>query len=140
MEKLARSRNHLTFLIRCRENNLIPKGLRVSLPVRLSNQRKSREIARKTSELLLCTLISKMQIKKATLEMEVNTYTTQLQDLICEDQLMRVKKWCSEAADKASLETKTRQMRKFDELKRRCTNGAGLGTQLCSGPQAYPLH
>lgn len=124
MEKLARSRNHLIFLIRCRENDLIPKGLRVSLPVRLSNKTKSREIARRTSESLLRALISEIRMKKARLEREDNTYTTQLQELICEDQLMHVKTWCSEAADKEALKTKTRQMRKFDELKRRYTSGA----------------
>ena len=36
---------------------------------------------------------------------------------------MRIEKWCSEAADKASLETKHRQKLKFDKLKRIHTNG-----------------
>ena len=58
------------------------------------------------------------------MEREVNSYTTQLQELIYEGQLTHVKTWCSEALDKAALETKTTQMRKFDELKRRYTNGA----------------
>ena len=98
MEKLARSRNHLTFLIRWRENNLIPKGLRVSLPVKLNNQRKSREIARKASESLLRALISEVRTKKVRMESEINTYTIQLHDVMCEDQLVRIKKWCSEAA------------------------------------------
>ena len=39
MVKFVRSRNHLTFLIRCRDNGLIPNGLWISLPAKLSNKR-----------------------------------------------------------------------------------------------------
>jgi len=117
MVKFARSRNHLTFLIRCRDHGLIPNGLWVTLPAKLDNRKKSREIARRASESLLRALISDIRTKKVRIESAINTCARQLQELTTEEQTARIQKWCSEAAEKASLETRTRQKQKFDRLK-----------------------
>ena len=119
MVKFARSRNHLTFLIRCRDNGLIPNGLWVMLPAKLSNKRKSREIARKASESLLRALISDIRLKRVQIEREINTCSSQLRDLTCKDRVTRIEKWCTEAAEKTSLETATRQKQKFERLRKR---------------------
>ena len=49
LKKLARHRNHLTFLMKCRDLKLIPKGFRIHLPVhsfkaKLISQRASRAL------------------------------------------------------------------------------------------------
>ena len=106
-----------SLLIRCRENGLIPNGLWVSLPDKLDNQKKSREIARKASEALLRALISDIRTKRARMESEINIYTLQLRELTCEEQVTSIKRWCSEAAEKTSLETSKRQKVKFKHLR-----------------------
>ena len=64
-EKLARAQNHLTFLMKCRNNHRILNILRVSLPAKLSNQRKANEIVRKASKALLRVVIGDIRRKKA---------------------------------------------------------------------------
>ena len=117
VEKLARYQNHLTFLIRCRDHHFIPNGLRVTLPVKLINQKKLIEIARRTSRALLCALISDVRTRKVQIESEINTYTTQLQGLTSAEQWMQIKDWCTNAEKEAALTTKNRQKKKFDQLR-----------------------
>ena len=50
LKKQARLENHLTFLMKCRNNNIIPKGLRIRLPV---YSRKAHIISARTSRALL---------------------------------------------------------------------------------------
>ena len=76
MEKIARLRNHLTFLLRCRDNHVIPNGLRVTLPAKLHNRKKSEEITRRASEALLRALISVMRTKKVRMGLEIDTCTS----------------------------------------------------------------
>ena len=64
-EKLARYSNHLTFLMRCRDHNLVPKGLRVRLPV---NTAKARLIAWRTAKALLRERIKEARQQKLRLE------------------------------------------------------------------------
>ena len=81
-----------------------------------------------------------------------------LREQTSEELATRIKEWCSEAAEKASLETKTRQKQKFDRLVEKHESGSldpkrvvknisnrslsvneekvdpGPGPQLCTGP------
>ena len=117
MEKLARYSNHLTFLIRCRNNGLIPDGLRISLPAKLHNTKKLNDISTKTSRSLLRALISDTRTKKARIKKEIDTLTTTIRDGIDEERRSRIMRWCSKAAEKASTVAKTRQKLKFEKLK-----------------------
>ena len=78
MKRLARYKNHLTFLIRCREDGIIPKGLRITLPVRSPNKWRLALIARETSQALLHLLIQDNRTMKVKLEKEINTYSESL--------------------------------------------------------------
>ena len=69
-------------------------------------------------------IVSDTRTKKVRIESEINTCTSQLLELTNEEQITSIKKWCSEAAEKASLETRTRQKQKFDRLKEKRENGS----------------
>ena len=91
IEKRERTRNHLTFLIRCRNNQLIPRGLTIKLPLKLHNCQK---IALRTSNAMLRQLISNTRRKRAQLESEVDTATTELKEMLTPDQWTKLQSWC----------------------------------------------
>ena len=109
MEKLAQYSNHLTFLIRCRNNGLIPNGLRICLPAKLRNTKKLNDISMKTTRFLLRVLISDTRFKKEQIKKEIDTLKISIQRDTDEEQMSQMVKWCSEAAEKASTAAKTRQ-------------------------------
>ena len=113
MEKLARLKNHLTFLIRCRNNEIIPYGLRVSLPLK---SRGSKRIAERTGQALLRQLIRDTRWKRERMTNEVLRYETQLQETLTVEQQQPLREWCSTAASKMDLKAKTRQRGKFERL------------------------
>ena len=117
MEKLARHSNHLTFLIRCRNNGIIPQGLRISLPAKLHNTRKLNDISTKTSGSLLRALISDTRTKKARIKKEIDTLTAMIRNDEDEERRSRIISWCSQAAEKAFAAAKTRQKLKFEKLR-----------------------
>ena len=96
---------------------MIPNGLRVTLPVKLTNQKKLIEITRRTSRALLRALISDVRTRKVQIELEINAYTTQLQGLTSAEQWMQIKDWCTNVEKEAALTTKNRQKKKFDQLR-----------------------
>ena len=117
MEKLARLRNHLTFLIRCQNNHLIPKGLRVRIPTKSISFQSSQRIARRTSESLLRQLIRDTRIQKVRMNREIDTYIEQLGEKMTPEQLERIKQWCELAAEEVARVTKTRQIKKYENLR-----------------------
>jgi len=60
-EKLARYSNHLTFLLRCRKNQIIPNGVQVKLPI---NSMKGNRIAERTKGAVLRERISESRRRK----------------------------------------------------------------------------
>ena len=61
MEKEARLGNHLTFLLRCRDNQLIPRGMTIKLPFSFYN---SHKFAYRTSRALLPQAIRNTRAKR----------------------------------------------------------------------------
>lgn len=53
-------------------------------------------------------------MRKVWIENEIKTNTDELQKIVTKDD--RIYAWCLEAAEKKSLETKTRHKRKFESL------------------------
>ena len=113
MEKLARLKNPLTFLIRCRNNDVVPFGLRVSVPL---NSRGSKRIANRTSQALLRQLICDKRWEKAGGENEVASLKEELDELVSEEQRARLLEWTNTAVEEVASQTKNRQKQKFERL------------------------
>ena len=111
MKKLARLNNHVTFLIRCRNHDIIPKGLRVSLPLRSKG---SMMIATRTSQALLCQLIRDTRFEKIQIVDTVSTCRDKLSSLTTQEQQEHLREWSTAAAERVHLETKTRQKTNFN--------------------------
>ena len=113
-EKLAGYRNYLTFLIRCRNNQVIPKCLRVSVSVEST---KAKLIAQKSSQALVRERIKftrkiVITLKRAITEAEQQIFSLiknnqQIQQLIC---------WSVEDVKRIFRETKQSQQAKFNKL------------------------
>ena len=113
MEKKARLSNHLTFLIRCRNHQIVPRGLTVKLPTSISN---TSNIASKASFALLRRVIRNTRSKKVWISEEIDTYSKQLREVLTDHQWQQVKEWCKTAASKVARESKARQINKYNRL------------------------
>lgn len=80
----------------------------MTLPTKLSNQKKANEIVRRVSEALLCTVIADTRRKKVRLESEINTSSAKLRELMNEEQWSKIDKWSEEAATEASSQAKAK--------------------------------
>ena len=112
-EKLARLKNHLMLLIRCRENHITPTGLRVTLPLRAPGVHR---IIRRTELALLRLLIREVCYKKVKSEKESGVLSEEIRTLVNAEQWNWLKAWCSSTMEKISLDTKAKQIQKFDRL------------------------
>ena len=112
-EKRARNNNHLTFLLRCRKNHLIPNGLQVKLPVQ---SQKSDRIVQRTSEALCRERIAEARATKVRIERRIDTLRCQLTNSLDEEQWKQLDTLCNCAEQKTFTTTKTRQQQKFQCL------------------------
>ena len=113
LERLARHKNHLTFLLRCKENGITPDGLRVSLPL---SSRGTQRIAKRTEAALLCLLIRDIRTKKVRIAGEANTCSEKIRALVDVDKWEMLESWCASAAETSYTETKSQQIQKFSRL------------------------
>ena len=125
-DKLARLKNHLTFLIRCRENKITPSGLRVTLPLRSPSVHK---IARCTELALLRQLIRDIHYKKAMIEKEIDTFGGEIRTLVDDNKWRQLETWCKSTTEMISLDTKARQMQKFEHLQAKQHPGPQLNKE-----------
>ena len=112
-EKLAQLKNHLTFLIRCRENHITPTSIRVTLPLRAPGVHR---IIGCTELALLCLLIHKVCYKKVKTEKESGVLGEEIKTLVNAEQWNRLEAWCSSTMEMIGLDTKAKQIQKFDHL------------------------
>ena len=112
-EKLARYSNHLTFLSRCRSHGFIPNGLKVHLPVK---SEAADHIAERTSEALLRERIRTARRQKAITKLNVSRLESNLSQSLSTEQWPKVDELCRASAKRVHLSTKTRQIRKFENL------------------------
>ena len=118
MERLARWKNHLTFMIKCRNKSLLPKGFRVSLP---SKTKKGRRIAERTGQALLRDKIKTVRVLKVTISRDIDNLKQSLAEHVGEDKLDAILDWSVLNSEKVFMDTKFRQQRKFSQLlKERC--------------------
>ena len=102
-KKLARLKNHLTFLIRCRENQVIPVGLRITAPVITP---RAQLIVRRASLALLRELICETRDKKRRIEKEVEIHNSNLRGTLDPDNWKKLDTWCCTAAEKVYNDTR----------------------------------
>ena len=122
-KKLARIRNHLTFLVRCREHKIIPNCLKVKLPPKTPNRKKLALITQRTGKALLRRLISDTR-KKVQIKSEVNTYSENLRRAVKDQKWSLIESWCLTSVERTSHLTKETQKQKFELLwNRRLDNG-----------------
>ena len=112
-EKLARYSQRLTFLIRCRNYKLVPKGLRVKLPV---SSEKANRIAWRTSLALVRERIEDARKTKATLETEISEILAKLTSTTQPEVLNKILQWATQHKNKESRKSKNRLIKKFEHL------------------------
>ena len=116
MEQQARYKNHLTFLIRCREHGIALKGLEVKLPVRSLNKKRLKLIVERTRQALLWLVIKDDRKLKVKIEKQINTCTESLHNMTDEIQFAKIKAWCCEREETKFLAVREIQKHKFEQL------------------------
>ena len=109
-ENLAKYKNHLTFLIRCRNNNVLPIGLRIHV---LVDTKKAKRIRETASRSLLRERINFTRWKEELLKDTVAA-EQELRSITDETTFDGIKDWSANRANKVFRDTKNRQIKKFD--------------------------
>ena len=112
-ERIARYQNHVTFLLKCRQKGVIPKGLVLLLPV---NSAKGCLIADRASRALLRERIRHVRPKKVRLEREIRAAESKLRASVGEEKYQLIQQWTDEVARKTYETTKAKQKEKLKRL------------------------
>ena len=112
-EKLSRFQNHLTFLIQYRNKRVIPKGLRVKVPIR---SRKGQDIERRTNLSVLSESIKHSRRTKMATLREFEITQASLRSNCSSQQFQQIVSWAKNSAEKISQLYKRRQIRKLQLL------------------------
>lgn len=93
-EKLARFKNHLTFLVKCRNNSITPKGLRISTSI---HSTKATIIVKKSNQALLHKRIKHVQKTKVIFtKLEADTERELSSMKVNKEQLEKLKLWAEQ--------------------------------------------
>ena len=115
--KLARERNHLTFMCRCRDNNIIPAGLNIKLPVKT---KQGKLIAERTSRALVRERVAFHRRRKADLEKSISDIEATIRSQVTSAQdFDRILKSVRRSHDKEDEEMKKTHKQKLEKLKSR---------------------
>ena len=112
-EKLARANNHLTFLIRCRNQGITPKGLRLYLPLQTTE---TNALKARTERALVRIAITETRRNRRRLLAQVNGLKHDLQRTTATADFSFVLGLVEQEKTKTDYETKARQIRKFEGL------------------------
>ena len=107
---MARFRNHLTFLIKCRNKKLIPKGLRVTVP---STTDQGKRIADRTGHALVRERIKYVRKYKLDILSELHYNKVQLSIITSMEVYEKVLQWSNSYASKTFDQVKEKQRKKF---------------------------
>ena len=113
LKKLSRYRNHLTFAIRCKTNQIQPKGLRLKYGLKTPKTRKIIETAEKK---LLHEHINGILQTIRTLKKEIRRYEESLEAVLSTDVYKTLKKKLDLREQTEYKKVKSRQIRKFSRL------------------------
>ena len=114
-EKLARYRNHLTFLIKCRNNNVIPKGLRLTSSV---ESEKVGRILHRAGKAILRERIKTARMIKTSLNEQRQPTINRIRDLpnLSYHEKELILQWAEQHGIRTFYKTKYRHIRKFQQL------------------------
>ena len=128
-ERIARHRNHLSFLYRCREKKIVPKGLRIKLSM---NTPRTRRIVFHTSMSLVHERIYDVRgvIRKA--EGDLERVKRDIKKLTTDDRHRSIDEWSDGLASRTFQETKESQREKLSCLlgEREAKQGPNMGHHL----------
>ena len=80
--KYVKTKNNLTFLLRCRDKDIIPNGLKVKLPSLPSSTPSINKILHQASTRILKHQVQNLRRKKALLEDNLQKMTSNLEDTL----------------------------------------------------------
>ena len=110
--KLARESNHLEFLIKCRDNNIIPKGLIIKSPY---NSPKSRTILHNTSLKLLKERIKHHRFKRFQATLDIKQSSDELKSTTGND-FDKINSTLINRCNTYSAKLKDKHTKKFNRL------------------------
>jgi Reverse transcriptase (RNA-dependent DNA polymerase) len=113
-ERIALAATQLTFLMQCRDSNIIPIGLRLKDPC---NSRRSRNIIHQAETSLVIERINYMRCRKTILTTEIKNLETEVKSTVNNIDWNRMKASLDYMANRVQEEAKQRHTRKFGKLK-----------------------
>ncbi|XP_046546592.1 uncharacterized protein LOC124256661 [Haliotis rubra] len=113
-KKFIHSSNHLTFLMRCRDNHLIPKGLRLTSPV---HSPASSNILNKASSLLVRETIQHHRKTKVLTLTNIIEQQHQLQNILHPENYSKMRHLQTKANQNLDARTKKTHITKFNKLR-----------------------
>ena len=111
--RIARNKNHLIFLARCKKHNLIPRGLRVTLPIKTT---RAASQAIKTSYVLLGECTKMACRKEIHLQRERQQLHPKVLLVLDQEEFRQMEKWINEYEERCYHECREKQLKKFDTL------------------------
>ena len=112
-EKLARYSQCLTFLIRCRNHNLVPKGLQIKLPVK---SEKAFCIAWRTSLALVRERIEGARRTKTMLTKDISEISAKLSNTTQPEDFSNILHWVNCHKNKVNKKSKKHLIKKYEYL------------------------
>ena len=112
--KLCREQNSLTFLMRCRDNNIIPKGLKVNVP---QSSQRARRICTRASLALVREQIDHHRHQKRVTMDKITHIKSYLQTRLGQVDYQRLENAVSRSSNHYNRQIKQRQTQKFQRLK-----------------------
>ena len=113
MCKQAKVKNHLIFMIRLRDNNIIPQSLRTICPVQTGL---GREITRRYHKRLLLARITDINNQKRLLSDSITNQKSNLQSLLSQSDYNKVLNIIEKRTEFVFTQTKNRHMTKLTRL------------------------
>src|SRR5579859_7361329 len=109
----VRHSNSLTFLMRCRDNNIIPKGLRLKAP---TPTLRAKTVCENASKALVRDQICVHRKGKAEASSLARDIEGQIQSVVSKDDLQRITTACKASAAKANIKAKQTHLKKYKTL------------------------
>ncbi|XP_067657909.1 uncharacterized protein [Haliotis asinina] len=115
ISKIVKTSNHLTFLLRCRDNNLIPRGFQLSSPVPRSPA--INKILHNASTRIVKHQIQHLRRHKSHLQKDIETSRSHLQDTLEPDLYHKTQSLAEKTKQHLHEKVKTTHITKFTHLK-----------------------
>ncbi|XP_067676482.1 uncharacterized protein [Haliotis asinina] len=120
ISKIVKTSNHLTFLLRCRDNNLVPRGFQLSSPVPRSPA--INKILHNASTRIVKHQIQHLRRHKSHLHKDIETSRSHLQDTLESDLYHKTQSLAEKTKQHLHEKVKTTHITKFTQLQRPSTS------------------